>query len=364
MKTYESGAEKMVELAKQGHSVLVAPNHGDHADPHVMVENGSGYGLSYHFMSARECFEVSRTSAFVLQRMGAFSVDREGTDLSSIKTAIKILSAGEFPLVIFPEGEIWHHQEMILDLNDGVSAIAIKSLKKMKEGKRCYVVPVGLRYTNDTEIVNSFSERLNVLEDRIGWKPRPNIPVVERIWRLATGILATKEAEFLGRAQDGTLQERIQKLQRNLIALVEDASGYAAGEGNTPQQVKKLRQLIREELICEEKPPDPERQGILYDFLDTLFLCIQLYSYPQYLSEDSSVDRIAETIFKLEEDVLGEGLYLASREVHIEYGEPIDVLSFIEEEDYSPKSAVSPLTQRMQAEINRLMHKLTQKLEA
>ncbi len=40
--------------------------------------------------------------------------------------------------------------------------------------------------------------------------------------------------------------------------------------------------------------------------MDTVFLIVQLYSYPgDYLLEHPSTERVAETLDKLEEDVLG-----------------------------------------------------------
>ena len=75
------GAEEVTELCAQGHSVLVAPNHADHADPHTMAHVGRRYGLPFHFMAAREVFEKEGAmGSWALQRMGAFrSTARERT---------------------------------------------------------------------------------------------------------------------------------------------------------------------------------------------------------------------------------------------------------------------------------------------
>lgn len=119
-----SGLEKLASLAREGHSVLVAPNHADHADPGLMVTAARKGGFAFHFMAAREGFERHRIHQWVLQKSGAFSINREGGDLASIKMAIKVLQEGRFPLVIFPEGEIYHHMESLDELNEGVASIA------------------------------------------------------------------------------------------------------------------------------------------------------------------------------------------------------------------------------------------------
>jgi len=111
------GQEPLAHLARAGQPLLVAPNHADHADPGLLVTVGKRHGLAFHFMAAREAFERGWVNRFALQRSGAFSVDREGADLAAVRTAVNILREGRHPLVIFPEGEIYHHHEELALLN-------------------------------------------------------------------------------------------------------------------------------------------------------------------------------------------------------------------------------------------------------
>ncbi len=83
-------------------------------------------------MSARETFEKGfGINGFILQRMGAFSVDREGSDIQAIKKAMSILQKGKYPLVMFPEGEIYHLNERLTPLNEGAATLALRVAKKM-----------------------------------------------------------------------------------------------------------------------------------------------------------------------------------------------------------------------------------------
>jgi 1-acyl-sn-glycerol-3-phosphate acyltransferase len=129
------GQEHLVRLVKSGHSVLVAPNHADHADPSLLVQAGRRNGIAFHFMAARECFERGWLHRFALQHSGAFSVDREGADLASIRTAMNILRECRHPLVIFPEGEIYHHHEELDLLNEGVATILLRAAEKLAPGE-------------------------------------------------------------------------------------------------------------------------------------------------------------------------------------------------------------------------------------
>ncbi|NQU97155.1 MAG: 1-acyl-sn-glycerol-3-phosphate acyltransferase, partial [Chloroflexi bacterium] len=152
------GLGEVARLAAAGQSLLIAPNHADHADPHVLLYAGRKGGMAFHFMAAREGFEKSRLAAFTLQRMGAFSVDREGADIAAVKTAMQIMGQGVHPLVIFPEGEIYHHHERLDDLNEGVATILLRASTKVPPGRMCYAVPTAIRYVYDPEVSKTFSE--------------------------------------------------------------------------------------------------------------------------------------------------------------------------------------------------------------
>ena len=350
------GAEPVASLARDGQSILIAPNHAGHADPHVLSTVGRDYGMRLHYMAAREGFEKHWFYAFVLQRTGAFSVDREGADVASIRTAMKIIRQGRYPLVIFPEGEIYHHHEQLDELNEGVASILLRGAAKIDDDRKCYFIPTGIRYTYDDTVKSTFSQRLDRLEERITWKPRPERDVVERIYRLGGGLLALKEEEFLGRAQTGTLIERIQHLQKRLVEMVEEKHRKGDVGGKLPERVKWLRGKIRRTLTDPDKPLSDEEQRELYDDLDTLFSAVQLYSYPgQYLKEQPTIHRIAETILKLEEDVLGGGTYQAPQEAHISFGEPTEVQAFLDERGLDHKSGVGPLTHHLGEHIQAIL---------
>ena len=84
---------------------------------------------------------------WVLPRVGVFSIDREGADLSAFKTAVNTLAEGKLPLVIFPEGEIYRVAERITPLREGAFAIAAAAARKLADsGRKLWIVPVGFGY--------------------------------------------------------------------------------------------------------------------------------------------------------------------------------------------------------------------------
>ncbi|MDA0577101.1 MAG: lysophospholipid acyltransferase family protein [Verrucomicrobia bacterium] len=351
------GDEPMARLVKQGQSVLVAPNHADHADPQLLVHVGRKNGFVFHFMAAREGFESNRLNRFVLQRSGAFSVDREGADLASVRTAMNILRECQHPLVIFPEGEIYHHHEELDSLNDGVATILLRAAEKLPAGKKSYAVPVAIRIAHDPSVAATFSPRLDKLEKRITWKPRSRVEIVERIYALGNTLLSIKEEEFIGQSRTGTIVERIQYLQRFLVDQIEKKHGITQATDPVPSRIRTLRRVIRKKLTAPDNPPPPGHAEELYDDLDRVFVAQQLYSYPgQYLRQNPTVDRIAETILKLEEDVLDQQDYPGPRHAELNFGEPIDVHEFLQAGHLDPKTGVRPMTQLLRHRIQALMN--------
>lgn len=350
-----SGHEELTRLVKNKQSVMVAPNHADHADPALMITIGRRCKLAFHFMAAREGFEKGKLSRWVLQKAGAFSINREGADLASIKMAIKILQAGEYPLVVFPEGEIYHHMETLDELNEGVASIALRATAKLPQDKRGYVIPTLIHLKHDPSVEETFSDRLSALERRVTFKPRVRESPVDRIFLLGNALLGIKEVEFLGEAQHGTLTDRIRHLRRFLLNEIELKHGLANQELSMPKRIKALRARIRKELTEGKTQPDLERRWELYDQLDRIFVAHQLYSYTRtYLLDSPSVDRLAETIFKLEEDVFGEGTYLGERKARVQFDAPIELNRFMQENGLNEKSGVQPLTRLIEDRITGL----------
>jgi 1-acyl-sn-glycerol-3-phosphate acyltransferase len=350
------GFERVKALSAAGHAVLVAPNHADHSDPNVMVSLLARHGMRSHFMAAREVFEVSKPGAWALQSMGVFSVDRDGPDLSAIKTAITLLEKTSDPLVIYPEGEIYHHHERLDPLHEGVASILLKATARLGNGKEAYLVPVGIRFRHDPVVEETFSDRLSRLEDRIGWTPKPSLPVDDRILRLGTGLLGLKEMEFLGEAGRGKIQERLATVCESLLSEVEGRLGKDSKALSAPERVRALRYRIRRRLLDAEKPPTfIEREGLLDD-LDRVFTALQAHSYiGDYFLAERTLDRRAETIMKLEEDLLGFPNYPAPRTARVIAGEPIPVSKMLAAGELPAKGGAGDLTALLEKRLGELV---------
>ena len=107
--------------------------------------------------------------------MGAFSVLREGNDRKSLEAAIDILVAAKRPLIVFPEGALTKHNDIIKEMMDGPTFLARQAGKRLKKkgGNREVVIhPVAIRYSFLGDVDESLAPTLDELEARLSWQPK------------------------------------------------------------------------------------------------------------------------------------------------------------------------------------------------
>lgn len=79
--------------------VLICPNHLSYLDPPAV---GAALPRHTYFMAKKELFRVP-VLGWLIRRLFAFPVDREGSDRAAVRTALEVLKAGNV-LTIFIEG--------------------------------------------------------------------------------------------------------------------------------------------------------------------------------------------------------------------------------------------------------------------
>jgi Acyltransferase len=316
-------------LVERGDSVLITPNHADHADAYVLYELSRRMNTPFTYMAAYQIF--TGMARWVLPRVGVFSVDREGADLSAFKAAVNLLAEGKHPLVIFPEGEIYRVAERLTPLREGAFAIAAAAARKLEgSGRKLWIVPAGVcyRFVEGHDPLPALGSLMDRLETRFTWRVQSSQPLAERILHYADGILSLKEVEYLGSPSHGTFKERAANLIEGILAAIEERRLKGRRPATVPERVKELRRACLETLEQEPVPRNsPASIGARHD-LEDLFLVIQIFSYPgDYVRMNPTVERVAETLMKCEEDFLGvdQAPPRAPRRALVRFGEPIDL---------------------------------------
>jgi 1-acyl-sn-glycerol-3-phosphate acyltransferase len=308
-------------------SVLLVPNHCRPCDPMVVAVLGAQAGTPLYTMASWHQFMGRRSVAWLLRRLGAFSVYREGLDRTAVRTAIELLVEARRPLVIFPEGIITRSNDRLGAFYEGPAFIAHSSAKqraKNEPGARTLLIPVALRYRFLGRLEESAAPVLDRIETRLTWTPRPDLPLIDRLRLAGNAILGLKELELVGEFRHATIAERLARLVDDILGPLEAEWKVKKGERDVPARVRALRTAILPELV-EGGLSDAERDR-RWDQLAQLYLAQRLSLYPAgYLEGHPSTERVLETVERLEEDLTDVATVHRPLAVTVSVGEPLAV---------------------------------------
>jgi 1-acyl-sn-glycerol-3-phosphate acyltransferase len=338
---------------RQGHSILLAPNHCRPADPLVVTEVCRMAGTSPFTMASWHVFMQSPLQRFLLRRTGAFSVYREGMDRQSLEAGIDLLVHGKRPLVVFPEGVITRTNDRLLALMDGVSFLARSAAKKRSVAEpagNVVVHPVAIRYRFHGDIDVALNETLDSIERRLSWRPMSHLDLNERVYRVGRALLGLKELEYFGAYQRGEIHERLQRLIDCILDPMEQEWRNGKTEGTTVARVKQLRMQILPDMIGDQlSPQETERR---WGQLSDMYIAQQLGHYPpEYVRKAATPERLLETVERFEEDLTDECRIHQPMSVEVKIGTAIPV---------SPKRERGTGGDPTMAELNRQLHDLLQ----
>ncbi len=344
------GLEHLQQCLDENQGVLIAPNHSAHADPTVLYWVADQLRTPFYFMAAWQIFmNANWIRLLVLRHHGCFSVNRDETDIRAFRQAVDILQHKLWPLVIFPEGEIYHINKRVTPFRDGPAAIALTAAKHTDRPVSC--VPCGIRYQYTTSPLDELLTLMDRLEEQILWRPKRNLILRKRIYEFAEAILGLKETEYLGHTQTGTLPDRIRSLAEYILQGLEDKYGIGDRTPILPERVKHCRRhaiQLTENTNLSKKEHDAAKTD-----LDDLFVVTQLFSYPgTYVSKKPTIEDMAEVLDKFEEDVLRKPTagIRGKRRAVIAFGKPIPV-----EPNKGDKSQIHTLTEKLENEVQTLL---------
>ncbi|MCH1439917.1 MAG: 1-acyl-sn-glycerol-3-phosphate acyltransferase [Rubripirellula sp.] len=344
------GESIVQERLRNGEGVMLMPNHSSHADPYVIYSAADQIGTALHVMATWHVFDdKSWLARWILTKHGCFSVDREANDIGAFRLATSILQEKQEPLVIFPEGEIYHCNGQVTPFREGAAAIAVAAARKSKRPITC--IPCAIQYSYVDDPTSSLLATMSELETSIFWRPKTTEPLEKRIYEFAEALLMVKELEYLKTTQSGRLPERIASLREHILTNVEQRNEIASSTKSIPERVKAARKTIMEKELASDLNPAQTNQ--LNHDMEDLFLVVQSFSYPgDYVDNQPSIDRMAETIDKFEEDVLQKTTadIKADRRVKVSFGEPVEVSG-----DRKVKSQASTITTTIEQRVQQML---------
>lgn len=293
------GAERLRRSIDAKHGILIAPNHCRPCDPMVLTALANELGVPPYIMASGHLFRNPRLR-WILPRVGAFSVNREGMDRESLKCATHLLSEAKRPLVVFPEGVITRTNDRVIHLQDGVAFLARQAAKMMqkKEGK-VVIHPLAIRYRHVGKDLSSMVTVIDRMERRFGWQPTQQ-SIQQRLVRLGHGLLSLKEIEYFGIAQQGSVEERLTRFMDRVLLPMEREFLVGKAEGSVVMRVKNLRKALLPGMVGGELE-DEERER-RWKLLFDLEVAQQAYHFPpDYIAQNPSTERLMETVERYEE---------------------------------------------------------------
>ena len=352
------GVDHLRESMRQGHGVLLAPNHCRYADPLVMAFLAQEAQVPMFAMASWHLFQQSRWQRWALRAMGAFSVYREGLDRQSLDTAVDMLVNPKRPLVVFPEGTVFRTNDRLQPLLDGVAFMARTAAKRRAKDNgagKVVIHPVAIKYVFHGDLEKAVDPTLDALEKRLTWTLLKETTTLQRINRITVAMLSLKEIEYLGSAQQGSIEERQQRLVDHLLCpLEQEWLGKTVVDTIVPR-IKSLRMKLVPELTTGELD-DRERER-RWTQLSRIYLSQQIASYPpDYLSSPATDTRILETVERLEEDITDRAGMHGPLEVIIEVDEPIEVPT-----DRTPRGEEDPIMKRLRERMQSMLDRLATK---
>lgn len=351
--------ERLRASLDRGDGILLAPNHCRYADPLVLGWPAREAKTHVFAMASWHLFNKGGIDGFAIQKMGGFSIYREGADRQSLETAIEILADATRPLILFPEGTTNRTNDVLKPLLDGVTFIARAAARKRQKnhGGRVVLHPVAIKYLCVGDISQWADNQLDRLEDRLSWGPTKHrsLTLVERLLRLSEGLLALKEIEWTGQSRTGPLPKRRD-------ALIEDLLRQAETRNNiVPEPNQSVRDRVRAVRATAatsffQGPGDESHLHQCEADVRAADLAQDLFSHPNcYLTPGQITEtRIVETIQRIQETIEGKADSSVPLHAVVEIDEAIPVPT-----EKAPRGQEDPLLTELRERLLRMLERLS-----
>jgi 1-acyl-sn-glycerol-3-phosphate acyltransferase len=333
-----------------GYGITLTPNHCRPCDPLVMAMLSRKVGRPFYYMASWHLFMQGKLQAWLVNRLGAFSVYREGIDREALRAATDILVEGKRPLVLFPEGVISRTNDLLRPFMEGISLItgaASKQRAKLSLPASVVIHPVAIKYLLITEVESSLHQVLDEIEARFCWQRRET-PLVERLVRVGEALLGLKELEYLGRVQAGAIEQRLQALIDHLLDRLETKWLGGKRQSTFMGRIKALRAAILKDMLAGGQLP-PQKHAERWRELADIYLTVQLSNYPSYyVRSNPTPERLTETVERFEEDTTDKARIHGRWRVLVQIGEAVKLGA-------NGGGSQDSLSQQLQETIQRML---------
>ena len=302
-------AEKITGSIRAGHGIVLAGNHCRNADPMAIGEVAKAIDCYFYSMASWHLFNQSWFMRWAIPQLGGFSINREGVDRTALEFAINVLDTAERPLVIFPEGSVSRSNDYLYPFLGGTGFIARSAARRRKKRDphlKVVIHPIAFRYQFIGDFEEAIEHSLVLLESHLKDPVKADLPLLERISYVASGLLAQREMSYLGYVQVGEYYDRIKKLAQSILETQEQKWKGQIQQGDFVARAKALRPLMVPDLangLLSEEKAEQRRQD-LFDINTVQQLSYYPVDYIAPADGHLPRERILEMLERLEEDQL------------------------------------------------------------
>ena len=347
------GTEAFQKVRENNARLVLLPNHSTHSDPQVMSEVCRRLSIRPSFMAAYDVFARGRIQSWLMQRTGAFSVDRDGSDRKSMKCATDVVTEGSYPLILFPEGNVYLCNDQVTPFAEGASYIALRAQKTLGTDAPVFVVPVSMKYTYLEDIRGQLRQSMDDLASHFGTQLDPGTDFCEELKRVSTTALSRflTQRGHLPPEDTASVDDQVAHAAEQLLASLEAKMNLQpAGESDHTSRIRRIRATVH------AVRTDPEREidhRAASHWADEAILALRVLGYRGgYMARHPTLDRVAETVARLREDVHSR-LFPpdGERRCIVKFGTPLDLRERLEPFEAKARRAISDLTHDCEAAV-------------
>ena len=334
---------RLQELRSQ--RVVLCPNHPGWEDGTLMFYLSGLVGKEFNFLAARETFSLPGRGC-LMQRLGCYSIVRGTADRDAFRTTRRILAEGRRWLVLFPEGETYGQNDMVMPFRPGIAQLvfwALEDLDRQGGLAPIQLVPVAINYLYPREMAQVIDRALARIERRLGLGPAAAAARIApgelytRLLRAGDAVLSVAEKEYGARPTPGAaFGDRLAAFKEQIVARVARDLGVSLADDQP--LIDRIRRLfLTMDQILAEEPAGSEYEQQVHrrrqESLRPLYVELRVVlrfvaTYEGYVRETMTAERFLEVIRLLEFEVFGKSRRYGPTIARLEFGAPVDASAF------------------------------------
>jgi hypothetical protein len=364
------GKEDLARLESlRGRRAILCPNHPTETDPIVLFWLSRLCRQPFNYLATRETLEGPRGR--LLNQLGVYSVIRGFPDRESLRMTRRLLAKQDRKVVIFPEGNIYELNDLLLAFQSGVVQIGFWTLDDLqKAGKELFLplVPIAIKYRCIGAPGPAIEAGLRALERALELAPAPSLTRYQRLRRVGGEVLARLEREEGVRADPaGEMDPRIAAVRQRVLERVAQAMDRElAADAPPATQLHDLFNALKGwvGVLPDDADDYAERRyrhrleiaAPLFTELHRLQNFIAVTGH--YVAAQPTAERFLEVLGCLEWEVFGKVRHRAPLAAVVRIAPPIHLEERYQEYREQKREVVAAVTREMQRAVWSLLEEL------